>query len=306
VTVHEHRGRGILLALLSATGFSTLGLFAKLIYGEGFSVPGALAWRFTAASLFLWAFVFVTKRALPKPLWPVILLGFLGFAPQAGLYFVTVSILDPGIAGLLLYLYPSFVVIIGLVVFRKRPGWIRTAALLLSLAGCLLTFWKAGNYPPLGIAMGVITAVFYAAYLVVGDRTLKEVDPIAATALIMTAAALVYWSIALGTGSAKLPSSPVSVVGILGVALVATVLPVTTLFASMRIIGAADTSLVSTLEPVLTIGLSSLLIGEKFGPPQLAGGALIVVAVLLIDLAPRLAGRKAAGESGSGAGPIAY
>ena len=283
------RARGILLALASATGFSTLGLLAKLIYSEGFSLQAALAWRFSTAAIVLWTLMIVTGRRLPKPLWPIVVLGFLGFSPQAGLYFATVRILDPGIAGLLLYLYPSFVVIIGLVALRRRPGWLRALAVALSLAGCFITFWKAGSYPLAGIALGLIMAVVYAAYLVVGERMLAEVDPIAATAVMMSAAAIVYWIACLATGEVRLPSSPRVIGGILGVAFVATVIPVTTLLGSMRIIGAADASLVSTLEPVLTILWSSILIGERFGPAQIVGGILILSAVLAIDLAPRLA-----------------
>lgn len=287
--VEQRRGRGVGLALLSATGFSTLGLFARLIYSEGFSLQAALAWRFTTAALVLWIVVLATGRRLPRPVWPVVALGFLGFAPQAGLYFATVRILDPGIAGLLLYLYPSFVVIIGLVVLRRRPGWLRALAVLLSLAGCFITFWKAGSYPLAGIILGLIMAIVYASYLVVGERILAEVDPIMSTAIMMSCAALVYWVACLLTGESRLPVTPRAIGGIVGVAFVATIIPVTTLLASMRIIGAADASLVSTLEPVLTIIWSSILIGERFGPAQVFGGSLILLAVIAIDLAPKLA-----------------
>ncbi|MEI6386907.1 MAG: DMT family transporter [Spirochaetota bacterium] len=292
-----HRGRGIAFALLSALGFSTLGIFAKLIYAEGFSIPAALAWRFTIAGLVLWIVVIVTKRPMPRPLLPVLLMAFLGFAPQAGLYFLTVSILDPGIASLLLYLYPSFVVLIGLALFRKRPGWIRSAALLLSLSGCLVTFWKAGSYPPLGIALGLTVALSYAVYLVIGERVFADVDPIVSTALVMGAAAFVYWIITFVTGGLKVPATLPSVGVFIAVALFSSVLPITMLFASIQLIGAADTSLVSTMEPVLTVTLSALLLGEHFGPAQILGGILIITSVLMIDLAPRIMGLFRAGRA---------
>lgn len=286
------RGRGVLLALLSAAGFSTLGLLAKLVYAEGFSPSQALAWRFLIAAAFLWVWVLAGRRPLPKPALPVLLLGLFGFVPQAGLYFATVRILDPGITSLLLYLYPSFVVLIGLLFLRRRPGPARLAALGLALAGSALTFWKRGEYPALGLGLGVLVAVAYAAYLVVGERVLGRADPVAATALVMTVAAFAYWAIALAEGAPRLPSSPRAVLGVVGIALLATVLPITTLFASMRLIGAADASLVSTVEPVLTVALSAVFLGEGLGIARIAGGACILAAVLVIDLAPRL-GRKA-------------
>jgi drug/metabolite transporter (DMT)-like permease len=292
----SERGRGIFLALLSATGFSTLGLFAKLIYGEGFSIPQALAWRFTVAAAFLWILVAATRRPpVGRKLLPVALLGLLGFAPQAGLYFVTVSILDPGITSLLLYLYPSFVILISLVFLRRRPNRIQLTSLSLSLAGCALTFFRPGAYPVAGLALGALVALTYGGYLVVGERILEGVDSVRATAIIMLVAAAAYWAISAATGSMKLPRQPVAIAGVAGVALVGTVLPITTLFASMRRIGASDASLVSTFEPLLTVALSALILGERLGTAQALGGVLILAAVLVLRF-ERPGGDKGVGD----------
>ncbi|MDP3179961.1 MAG: DMT family transporter [Spirochaetaceae bacterium] len=191
------RSRGIALALVSAAGFSTLGLFAKLIYAEGFSVPQALAWRFTIAAAFLWVLVLVMDRSpatrrppLGRKLVPVLLLGLFGFVPQAGLYFLTVSVLDPGIASLLLYLYPSFVIVFSFAFLRRVPTKVQAVSLALAIAGCAFTFFKPGQYPLVGLALGVIVAIAYGAYLVAGERVLSGVDSIRATAVIMVVAVL--------------------------------------------------------------------------------------------------------------------
>ena len=192
VPVHPSRGAGtgVLLALLSAASFSTLGIFAKLIYAEGFSTSQALAWRFTGAAAFLWIWILAADRRLPplRPNLPVLALGLLGFAPQAGLYFVTLRFLDAGITSLLLYLYPSFVVLLSAVFLGRRPTGVQLAALALSLTGCVTTFFRAGRYPAIGIGFGILVALTYAAYLVVGERVLEGRKPVHSTAFIMTAA----------------------------------------------------------------------------------------------------------------------
>jgi len=299
------RGRGALLALASAAGFSTLGLFAKLIYAEGFSAPQTLAWRFTIAAAALWAWIGLASRnaslrrpPLGKRLVPVALLGILGFAPQAGLYFLTLRYLDPGITSLLLYLYPSFVILLSLVLYRKRPGRVQVLSLCLSLAGCAITFFKPGSYPITGLALGLVVAVAYGAYLVAGDRVLEGVDPVRATALIMVEAAVAYWIAAAATGPIRFPATATTILGVLGIAFFATVLPITTLFASMRAIGASDASLFSTVEPLLTVALSAIFLGERLAPAQAAGGALILAAVAVLRFAP---GAKAPpAEAGKG------
>jgi len=284
---HNARGRGILLALVSSAGFSTLGLFAKFVYGQGFSVAGTLAWRFTLAAVFLWVVVLAARRPLPKKVWPVLLLGLAGFSPQAGLYFLTLSFLDPGITSVLLYTYPSFVVLFGFVLWKKKPTRIQLAALALSLAGCVVAFWKSGSYPAAGVALGIAVGVSYAAYLVAGEKVLAGVDSISGTALVMTVAACVYWVAAIASGGVKLPDTGAAIGGLACIALLATVIPIVTLFASMGLIGAADTSLVSTLEPVLTITLSAIFLGERLGTAQLAGAVLVLSAVLILALSER-------------------
>ncbi|MBL8966474.1 MAG: DMT family transporter [Spirochaetaceae bacterium] len=296
----DARGAGVALALASAAGFSVLGIFAKLVYAEGLSVPEALAWRFTVAAAVLWLYVLLTRRRLPKPVLPVLLLGLLGFAPQAGLYFATIRILDPGITSLLLYTYPSFVVLFSFLFLRKRPTKLQLAALALSLAGCAATFWKRGDYPLGGLLLGILVGLAYGVYLVAGEGILKEVDSISATAVIMLVAALVYWILAAGAAFRAgrvpaVPATPAAIGGILGLSVISTVIPITTLFAAMRRIGAADASLVSTLEPVLTVGLSALLLGERLGPARLVGGGLILAAVVALNLPARPA--KAAGKA---------
>ncbi len=280
------RAPGVALALASALSFSTLGLFAKLIYGAGFSVPQTLAWRFTVAAVALWAYL------LAKGLWRrpfkdyrgALLLGVFGFSPQAGLYFLTVRYLDPGLAGLLLYLYPAFVVLFSALFLKKAPRAAQVAALALSLVGCVLTLWTRGSYPLIGYAYGLAVALSYAAYLTAGERVLADLDPVFATACVMGAAALVYWLITLATGGLKFPSEGRAALGLLGVAVFGTLLPVIALFAAMRRIGASDTALVSTVEPLATIGLSAWLLGERLAPLQWAGGALILCSVLVLNV----------------------
>jgi len=283
------RGRGIALALLSAVGFSTLGLFAKLIYSEGFGVVQTLAWRFTFAAVILFAIVIIGKRPLPPRPGRVILLGLFGFVPQAGLYFLTLSFLDPGITSLLLYTYPSFVLLLGLLLWKRRPRRVQVLALILSLAGCVVAFWRQGSYPLTGLILGVAVGFTYGAYLLASEKVLSGCDPLSSTALVMLVAALVYWAATLALGQFRLPTSLISLAGLGGLALMATVLPIAALFGSIGIIGAADASLVSTLEPVLTVCLSALIIGERLGPSQLAGGGLIVAAVVIIGISERRA-----------------
>jgi len=297
------RGIGVGLALLSALGFSTLGVFAATLYAAGFSVPQTLAWRFTVASAFLWAAIAgrgalrrndssararATSEARPadhrRRFAHLLLLALFGFTPQAGLFFLTVKLLAPGITSLLLYLYPAFVLLFAAIFMRKAPSRGQLAALVLSFLGCLVTFFAPGAYPLGGLLLGVLVAVSYGAYLVAGERILAGYDPIFATAVIMTVACVVYWGIVAISGiPVRAPGNLAEWAGVACIALIATVLPITTLFEAIKRLGAADVSLVSTIEPVCTVLLSAALLGERLTANRIAGGLLIVGGVVALQ-----------------------
>jgi len=283
------RATGVALAVVSAVTFSTLGLFAKLAYSQGMAPAQALAWRFSLAAVILWCILL--RRGGHRRPWrqyrSALLLGAFGFAPQAGLFFVTVKFIDPGLASLLLYLYPAFVVAVWFLFFGRKPRREQVAALVLSGAGCVLTLWTRGSYPLVGYLLGLSVAISYAGYLVVGERVTVGIDSTFLTANLMTVSALIYWVVTLASGSFFLPTSIAAIAGVVGIAVVGSVIPIVTLFASIRIIGSSDASLVSTIEPLFTVSLSALLLGERLTPLQLGGGALILLGVLLLNLRKR-------------------
>ncbi len=299
-------GAGMALALVSAIGFSTLGIFATNLYGYGFSVPQTLAWRFTVASAFLWCFLGVRRwvssnksagesfhddqgigaegeksRAFRN----LLLLALFGFTPQAGLYFLTVKLLAPGITSLLLYLYPAFVLLLSAFFLKRKPTTGQLIALTISFLGCVVTFFEPGEYPMAGLLLGVLVAISYGVYLVSGEKILAGFDPFFSTAVIMTTAGIFYWALLFVAGlPVKVPGSAMEWVFIACIALVATVLPITSLFSSMKRIGATNASLISTVEPVMTVLLSALILGEQLTANRIWGGLFIIGGVVTLRL----------------------
>ncbi len=277
---------GVLLALVSAVSFASLGIFVKFLYASGFSPLAALSWRFivSASVLWVWYFSFRGFRLESKKFVPVLLLGVFGFSVQAGLFFGAVRYLDVSLAALLLYLYPAFVVLFGRVFYKKEGTRAQFFAVLVSLLGGALALRPTGvQVSALGVAFGVGCALWYANYLLISERILKNVDAFLATASLSLGAALVFSGILVVRGEFVAPHSLEQWALIGGVALVATVLPIVTLFAAIRRIGAARASLVSSFEIVPTVVAGALLLGDKLHWVQWMGAVFIVVAVVLIQ-----------------------
>ena len=121
------------------------------------------------------------------------------------------------------------------------------------------------------------------------EAAIDAPDPAAAAALMTTATAAVYVVLTIASGASI---SPVDVpagswLPLLGLGLVATALAIQTFYAGVRRVGAARASLVSTVEPVYTIVLAMLLFGESLAPVQVAGGLLVLLAVILAETGRR-------------------
>jgi drug/metabolite transporter (DMT)-like permease len=276
---------GIVLALVSAAGFATLGVFAKFLYSSGFSPLAALSWRFIVAALVLWSFLFFSGRWNMG--WPkfrtAFILGVLGFSTQAGLFFATVSFLDVTLAALLLYLYPALVVVFESLIVRRFPPRVQSAAVCLSLFGACLTLQPSGHgFSYVGVAFGISCALWYSVYLIVSARVLREIDSIFATASLSLGAICVFVPLAIFRGEFVFPKNQVEWALIVGVACVATVVPIVALFASMQRIGAALASLVSSFEIVATVIFGGIILHETLIGIQWFGAILIGSAVVLI------------------------
>ena len=105
---------------------------------------------------------------------------------------------------------------------------------------------------------------------------------------MMTATALVYWVTALAAGQPVGPGSIPAAAwpGVLAIGAVATFLAIQGFYAGAQRVGAAQAALLSTIEPLWTIGLAALLLHETLSPIQLAGGALILVGVIVAQTGP--------------------
>jgi len=300
--VAQRERQGLLLCLLSAAGFGAMAILAKDAYAAGVGVVTLLALRFTLATALLWA-VAVARGAARLPrrtLLAALGLGVAGYSAQAGAFFGALERIDASLASLLLYAYPALVFMGALVLGREQLSARKLAALALALLGAALVLAGAGagSPDPLGVALALLAAVAYTAYILTADTTVRGADPFAVAAGVTTGAAATLLVVALCSRSLDLAVSAHGWADAAALALVSTVLPVTAFLLGLERVGAATASIVSTVEPVVTVTLAVALLGERLGPAQALGGALVLGAVLLLNTGPRRGGvRELVGEA---------
>lgn len=274
---------GVALVLLSAVAFGSTSIFADLAFRDGADEFTVLLIRFAIAAAVLLAVM--AARRMPLPPWRVVLglllLGIVGRAGQGITYFSALELAPAGLVALLLYLYPALVTLLAVVFLKECLTRGKVLALLVALAGTALAAGPVAGGQPLGVLLSLVTAAIYATYIVVSSRVTRQASAFVASALILAGTVLPYAGIEAVRG-ATLPRTALGWGAILAMALFSTVVGTVTFFAGLQCVGPTNTSILSTFEPAWTVLLAALVLGERLSIVQLAGGVLILAAVLAL------------------------
>ncbi len=290
---------GVLVAG-SALGFAIMPVFGKVAYRHGSEPFALLSWRFVLAASLMWLILWWRCRRVRRdgarhdPMLPpiaislrLLALGGLLLALEVALYFFGLQYLTAGIAEVLLFLFPAWVVIITALLHRTSPGGVVIACTAAAVVGAGLAVGSfasgaaAGPQAGAGVALLVGASVTYAVYVVSNSSAVAQVGSLRATTLILTGGALSFTLAAIVTGSHG-PDDAVGVAMAVGMAVLSTVCAFGLLSAGLAYLSPSQASVVATLEPVLAVGLGWLFLSERPSWLQLVGVVLVVVAIVVI------------------------
>jgi len=312
--VDRQRLVGVGLVLVSAASFGSGALFAKPVYGAGVDWLTLLSWRFLIGATVSWVWLALSaarraglRRLSRRRMLVALGLGVL-YLGNSGTYYAGLETVSASLAALIVFIYPAIVAVLSLRVGHRLVGrrpWVALAMALIG-TGLALGGIPAGTMPPIsGLILIVLSPVIYSVWIVLSARLSGETaervggeaddgaDTAAATALMMVATAVGFWSLAVASQRPVLPAEVPGAAwpGIVGIGLVSTFVAIQTFYAGTKRVGAAQASLISTFEPIWTITLASLLFGERLGPLQLLGGAFVIAGVILAQTGPTMLGR---------------
>jgi drug/metabolite transporter (DMT)-like permease len=281
------------MAVAGVACFSLRPIFIKLAYGIVVDPITLLALRMVfSLPFFLAAAAWAGSEGSRTPIgrrdaWAVVLLGFVGYYFASFADFLGLQYVSSGLGRLILFVYPTLVVILSLVFLQKRPSARELVALVVTYSGIALVMSNAVGGANANLALGAAlcfaSAAGYAVYLVASSRVVLRVGSIRFTAYAMSvASALCILQFLLLRPLAAL-DLPREVYGLaLAMALVSTVLPVFITSEALKRIGANRVALYGALGPVTTIFFGWMGLDEIMTPVQLAGAALVLGGVLLV------------------------
>jgi drug/metabolite transporter (DMT)-like permease len=217
------------------------------------------------------------------------LMGAAGYGIQSTMYFLALERIDASLSALLLYAYPAMVTAAAIALGRERATPALLGALAVASLGTLLLLSDglSGDADTLGVVLGLAAAVGYTGYVLTGDTLVASLPPLVLSALVTAGGATSFGIWGTVTGSFRFDLSATAYEAFVGCAVLGTVVSVGTLLAGIERVGASTASVLSTVEPATTVALAIVFLDESANGIQLAGGAMLIVAIILCQQARR-------------------
>lgn len=287
--------QGVVLVIVSALGFGMMPIFALYAYDGGVNVATLLFLRFGLAAVALFTYLFGQKFTKHRITWPthrqigvLFLLGGVFYAMQSTFYFTAVQYISPGLAALVLYTYPVMVALLSVFVERELLSGRLIGSLAVSFAGVACIVGSVGDsVNPFGIGLALAAAGVYSVYILVGNRLVRNLQPITTTAFVTLFATASFFLAGRATGK-LLFSFPFSTwLPIVCLVLFSTVFALLTFFAGLERIGSTRAAILSTMEPLITAVLSAALLKQNLTVWQAMGGLAVLAGAVLAMLPHR-------------------
>jgi drug/metabolite transporter (DMT)-like permease len=296
LTPAAYRGWGIAFAVFGVLAFSLRPILIKLSYAAHPVSPTTLLFlRMTLSLPFFVAIGWWLRGEEPRLTardWANIAgLGFIGYYGASFLDFIGLQYVGAGVGRLILFLFPTLVLLLSFLFLQKPPMRREIIALVMSYAGIALvvsnqiTPSTEGRWFLFGALLIFSGALLYAVYLVAGSQVVKRVGSMRFTAYSMVVSsvpAVLQFFLLEPLAALELPA----VVWGYGIVLatLSTVLPVFLQAEALKRIGANHFALIGAVGPVSVAVTSALGLDEPFTWVQAVGGLLVISGVLLVSL----------------------
>lgn len=297
---------GFFISLTGAIFFSTKAIFVKLAFqSTHVDAITLLSLRMLfSLPFYLFAAWLVTKKENVQPLsgkdWLLILaMGILGYYLSSLFDFIGLQYVSAGLERLILFLYPTFAVLINTFFFKTKLGRVQVIALILTYLGIGIAYLgelQLDTSNPkffFGSFMIFLCAITYSFYLVGTGRMVQRVGVTRYTAYAMLAAtAGIFINFLLTHTIQDIPFSSGLTGYAIALAIIATVLPSFMMSNGMKRIGSNNVSIITSIGPVSTIIQAHFFLGEKIIAAQIFGTALVIAGVILIGWQSKFAGEN--------------
>ncbi|MFK7951123.1 MAG: DMT family transporter [Saprospiraceae bacterium] len=293
----QQRLLGITLAFLGAILYSTKAVFVKLAYQYDVDAVTLLLLRMLfSLPFYLGIAIYISRKSsnyklTRKDYQLLFFLGIIGYYLSSFLDFKGLEYITASLERLILFIYPTIVVLIGYFIFKEKINRSQVIALILAYIGIAIVF--IGNVDIenqqnliIGSLLIVACAVLFAVYMVGSGQILPRLGTWRFTSYALTissVAVILHYIIEnQGIGSFDYPF-PVFGYSLL-MATISTVIPTLLISEAIRLIGASNVAIIGSVGPISTITLAWIFLDERLAFIQILGGILVLSGVVFISV----------------------
>lgn len=286
-------GIGVVFAILGVILFSAKAVMVKMAYTYGVDHLTLLLFRMGFALPFYVAIAIFTKpqksqKTLPKDYLWLFLFGFLGYYLASLFDFMGLQYIKAGLERIILFIYPTIVVLLSWLFFKKKLSRRQFLAILITYLGVLITFWDEIGISSESVYWGgfliFLSAFTYASYLVGSGWLIPKFGVLRFTsfAMIISTLCIVIHYAAISDFDLFDYPKEVYYLG-LAMALFSTLLPSFLVSAAINRLGASTFSIFGSLGPVSTIILAFFFLDERITYLQVFGMFVVIAGVMLVS-----------------------
>ncbi len=286
-------GSGILFAITGIVLFSAKAVMVKMAYAYHIDHLTLLLFRMGFAFPFYLLIAFWKKPLHPKEitkkdyLW-ILFFGFVGYYLASLFDFMGLQHIKAGLERIILFIYPTMVVLLSWFFFKKRITKIQTLAIIITYIGIFITFWDEVAMNDTSVLLGgtliFLSALTYASYLVGSGWLIPKFGVIQFTSyamIVSTLCIMMHYLVVNGFNISNYPNE-VYILG-LAMAIFSTLVPSFLVSAAIGRLGASTFSIFGSLGPVSTIVLAFFFLDERISLFQIFGMIIVIAGVSLVS-----------------------
>ena len=288
------KAKGFVSAILAAVFFGFIPLFGKPALSARMATECVLAYRFGIAAVMLFCILKIKKIPILIPVMqiPAMLLIAVAYSFSGGFLMLGFNYMSGGVAEVIHFTYPIWVMLIMITVFRERISISSIIAIILAITGiyCLGVLGSEESFLPnthklAGVIIVLISGLACATFMVTINKSkCSRFHSLTISFWMLVLSALFFLVISAGTGTLQVAPSTKVFFNLVALAFVATVLSNFFLVYSIKGIGSTLSAILGALEPVTGVVSCAIVFGEAITTPIVFGIILILTAVLIVIL----------------------
>ena len=275
--------RGSFYAIVSGLLYGSIGYFGLSAMNGNLSASTMLFWRFFISSMVMLILLIPQLKGITdsyKQMFKAFVSGAFFYGISTLFYFFASQYLGTGLSMVIFFTYPVIIMILNYFFYNQSIPKVYYLAIFIIMVGMVLLIdLNEVGFDLSGICLGLCSAFFYACYIMFSKK--NQLSPNVSTLMVCMGCMTTSFLVAYFSNTFEVPSTINVWVHLMGIGIIATVLPVLLMLHSLKYIGSEKASILSVLEPVFVVILGVLLLGERVETWHVVGIVLVLAGALI-------------------------